>query len=167
MDHSDKQNRKPSVVTLYLDESATDDASPVAVVGGVLLNQSGLQALEFDWAKMLAKYSIAAPLHIKDFRRPRGRLADVSVATKLALFTDVVEIINRCKIYSIAGTLTTAGYRAYFDERFRKQGMSLYGQCFIVCAEINHQLTKGNNYQKRIPILMDQGNQFATHVRAA
>jgi Protein of unknown function (DUF3800) len=167
MQHSEDPNRQAAIVTLYLDESATDDSSPVAVVGGLLLNKSNF--LEFDpaWRNMLKKHSLPPPLHMKDFRRPKGRLADIPDEVRRALFVDAVELINKHKIYSIAGTLATADYRRYFDENFIKKGLGLYGACFILCAQMSDKLAKQNDYKERIPFLMDSGNPYADHVRGA
>jgi len=167
MHHSTDPKRLASVVTLYLDESATDDASPVAVVGGLLLNKSGFDSFNEAFPELLKKHHVPPPLHIKDFWRPKGRLANVSNDTKHALFTDLVPLINECKIYSIAATLTTEKYKRHFGAAFRKEGMGLYGVCFMMCAVINHQLAQHNKYDKRIPFLMDAGNQYAHHVRGA
>lgn len=167
MQQSDDPNRLASVVTLYLDESATDDASPMAVVGGLLLNKSGFSVLDSEWLSILAKYTIEPPLHIKDFRRPAGRLADVPNDVRRLLFADLAALINRCKLYSVAATLTTANYHRYFEPEFQKRGMSFYGTCFMLCAYMTHKLSEQNSYTQRIPILMDTGNPYAEHVRGA
>jgi hypothetical protein len=167
MQQSDDPKRLASVVTLYLDESATDDNAPLAVVGGLLLNKSRFEAFDRAFPEVLKRHRVPGPLHMKDFRRPDGRLADITNDTRRLLFTDVVQLINECKLYSLAATLSTASYKKHFEARFRKEGMGLYGACFIICAEINHQLAKHNGYDERIPILMDSGNPYADHVRGA
>lgn len=167
MHQSEDPKRLASVVTLYLDESATDDAAPIAVVGGLLLNKEGFESLDEAFPKLLKKHGVPPPLHIKDFRRPQGRLANVSDETKHALFMDLVPLINSAKLYSIAATLTTAQYKKHFEANFRKKGMGLYGVCFMMCAIINQKLAEFNSYDKRIPFLMDAGNPYADHVRGA
>ncbi len=167
MHRSHDRTRLASVVTLYLDESATEDSAPVAAVGGVLLNASGFDAMDGEWLEILRKHNVDPPLHMKDFRRPDGRLADVTNATRLLLFSDVTELINRCKIHSIAATLTTADYRKHFSKDFRQTKLGLYGACFILCAHLNHLLAARENYPHRIPFLLDSGNPYAEHVREA
>jgi hypothetical protein len=44
-----------SIVTLYMDESATDDNQPIAVVGGLLLDKYGLQGFNPGWAEILSE----------------------------------------------------------------------------------------------------------------
>ena len=132
MHQSDDVERLTSVVTLYLDESATDDTAPIACVGGLLSNKTNFQALGSAWGPMLEHHGIAPPLHIKNFRRPNRRLAVVSNDAKRALFADAIGIINACKTYSVAGTVASADYNSYFDKSFRKEGMSMYGACLLV-----------------------------------
>jgi len=167
MQHSDDGSRDAAIVTCYLDESGTDDPSPTAVVGGLLLNKSGFVAFDEEWASMLSSHSIPSPLHIKDFRRPDGRLADVSNEARKALFAEAVTIVNRYKRYSLAATITSELYRKYFDKEIRTQSLSIYGACFVLCAIMNHRLAEQNKYDARIPFLMDAGNQYAEHVRVA
>ena len=102
------------------------------------------------WPNILAKHSVGPPLHMKDFRRPKGRLAHLSNRERQTLFEDVVHAINKHKIYSIAAVLTTDQYRKQFSSRFCKEGMGVYGACFILCCQMNHILAKQNNYSERI-----------------
>lgn len=167
MQHSDDPSREAAVVTVYLDESGTDDAAPTAVVGGLILNKSGFLCFDDEWAEMLKEHAIAPPLHIKEFRRPQGRLANISNDARLALFSDAAKLINTYKIYSVAATVTSEAYKKHFDKQFRKEGMSIYGSAFITCAYMNHSMAKQNNYRGRIAFVMDAGNEFAEHVRGA
>jgi len=121
MHQSDDPKRFTSVVTMYLDESATDDAAPVAVVGGLILNKDGFESFDEAFPKLLEKHGIPPPLHMKDFWRPQGRLANVTNNTRFDLFTELVPLINKCKLYSVAATLTTAKYKKHFEAKFRKR----------------------------------------------
>ncbi len=167
MHQSDDPSRRTAAVTCYLDESGTHDTAPIAVVGGLLLNKDHFEPFDEAWRQMLEKYSIAPPLHMKDFRRPNGRLANISNNNRQRLFADAIQAINAHKIYSVAAVLSSDQYRDCFDKRFCKEGMGVYGACFILCAHINYLLAKQNNYQERIAFLMDSGNPYADHVRGA
>src|SRR5215831_3601882 len=98
MQQSDDESREAAIVSFWLDESGTDDLAPTAVVGGLLLSKSYFIRFNDAWAAILEKHSIAPPLHMKDFRRPNGRLADIKNQQRRALFTDVVSVINEHKI---------------------------------------------------------------------
>ena len=63
--------------------------------------------------------------------------------------------------------MTAEMFRKYFDGKFRREGMGVYGMCFFLCAHLNHRLAKENRYAERIAFLMDSGNQYAEHVRVA
>src|ERR1017187_4957660 len=165
MNHSDDESRQAAVVTCYLDESGTHEGAPIAVVGGLLLNKARFGALDGGWDSMLAAHSIPPPLHMNEFRRPDGRLADVSNDSRRALFSDVVKVINEHKIYSIAATVTAEQYQKYFDKEFRAKGLSIYGACFMLSAIMVHRMAKQNNYGERIAFLMHSGNQYAGHVQ--
>ena len=106
MHQSDDESRQAAIVTCYLDESGTQEGAPIAVVGELLLNKANFASLDAAWWPMLVKHSIEPPLHMKDFRRPGGRLANVSTDCHRELFLDAVEIINKFKIYSLAAVLT-------------------------------------------------------------
>ena len=163
MHKSDDGSRQVSAVTCYLDESGTHEGAVVAVVGGLILNKTGFAAFDTEWEDMLSQFSIAAPLHMKAFRRPEGRLADISNETRTRLFSAAAKIINAHKIYTIAATLSTDQFNEYFSSQFQRDGIGVYGMCFILCAHLNHLLAKQNAYSQRIAFLMDSGNQYAHH----
>jgi hypothetical protein len=167
MHRSDDESRQVAAVTCYLDESGTHEGAAIAVVGGILLDKSRFCAFEKAWNPALATHSIVPPLHMKDFRRPEGRLANVSNDNRRALFSDVAKLINEHKIYSIAATMRAEQYHKYFGRAFRSKGMSTYGACFMLSAIMVYKLAKQNKYTERIAFLMDSGNQYADHVRGA
>ncbi|MBZ5594188.1 MAG: DUF3800 domain-containing protein [Acidobacteriia bacterium] len=164
MQHSDDESREAAVVSWYLDESGTDDPSPTAVVGGLLVNKYHFGSFQGAWNPILKKHGIEPPLHMKDFRRPNGRLADVSNHQRKALFEEIVPLINTHKVYSMAATLTTAKYDQYFSKTFKKESMGVYGSCFILFTLMNHLLAQQNKRDDRIPFLMDTGNPYKHHV---
>jgi hypothetical protein len=45
--------------------------------------------------------------------------------------------------------------------------MGVYGACFILSAYMSYSLAKHNDYNKSIPYMVDSGNEYAEHVRAA
>lgn len=104
---------------------------------------------------------------MKDFRRPDGRLADISDERRRALFVDATAAINKHKVYSVASTLTTADYRKYFGAPHLKQTMGFYGICFMLALRLNYEIAAANQYTGRIPLLLDGGNEYAGQVREA
>jgi hypothetical protein len=45
--------------------------------------------------------------------------------------------------------------------------MGVYGFCFLLSVYTNHLRAEMNNYSKNIGFMMDSGNSYAEHVRAA
>lgn len=153
-------------VTTFLDESATDDNAPVAVVGGLILSPFGAQALVEEWGDLLIRHRIGPPLHIKEFW-PGARFGHLTHDQRRDLFSEVVSLINKRKVYSHAASITTPLYKKHFDKPFRKKGMSLYAACFLICALQIHMAAEQKRYSGRVGIVMDAGNQHADQVRGA
>src|ERR1017187_8054402 len=113
MQHSQDPRRLANVLTSYLDESATDGGSPIAVVGGLLLQPDTFFYLDIDWEKAIAKHGAGSAIHMKDFGQ-HGKFGRWTEEARSSLFRDLAKIINEHKICSIAATLTTAQYGKYF-----------------------------------------------------
>jgi len=65
----------PNRSGVYLDESATDGSTPIAVVGGLLLDWNRYAWLDMEWERALDSYGIKA-LHMKNIGR-RGQSGGV------------------------------------------------------------------------------------------
>jgi Protein of unknown function (DUF3800) len=166
MHHSDDPSRETAVVSGYFDESGTDDLSPLAVVGGLLLNKSGFRIFQDEWDGMLATHKVPY-IHMKEFGR-HGKLGNLDEDESFTLLADAVAIINSYKIRSMAAVLTTAEYDANFQDLIgTRKDMSLYCMCFILCVVVNHKVAEAAEYYERIPFLMDEGNNYAPHVLKA
>jgi hypothetical protein len=160
--HLDDPDERAVVVTCYLDESGTDDLSPTAVVGGIMLDREKFTWLGMAWERVLAKHHVAAPLHMKKF--PTG----MPVQDKRAFFSDLVTVINRHKILSIAATLTTADFESHLAGVFDKRKvMGVYGMCFLLVVAMNSRIATGLRGTRRTPFLMDTGNPYKHHVMLA
>src|SRR5579863_4398485 len=79
MHHSEDEARQAAFVECYLDESGTDDLSPTAVVGGLVLNRSGFGRLNARWTEVCKAHGLPS-IHMKDFGRhgKHGRLKNTS-----------------------------------------------------------------------------------------
>lgn len=162
MHHSDDPDRRAAVVSCYLDESGTDDLSPVAAVGGLLLNKSNFFWFDVEWSKVLAKHNVTPPLHMKTF--PRNMPED----KRRALFSDVSRVINDHKVVSLTATLSSGQFDVNFSTLFdKKDVIGIYGMCFVLAVVMNHKVAEKYGSQKRIPFLMDIGNNYKHHVLSA
>jgi hypothetical protein len=165
MHPSGDPNLKAVAVTCYLDESGTHDQSQVAVVAGIALNLANLRSLEAEWFSIREKYGISGSIHMKEFNKDR-RLGKLPARTIRALFTEIVDVINEHKIYSVAGRVDNKNYEKMMPKhlRVRNYGMSAYGLGFLMCAFANHLQAEHNGYAGDIAYLMDSGNAYAGHV---
>jgi len=155
------------MMTIYLDESATDPgSSPIAVVGGVLLDYIGYSELKEEWTKLLVDFPELPPgLHLKDFGS-HGRFANMPASRRLAIFSRASAIVSDKRTYTISATLSHNEYTAAFS-RDTQSGHSQYELCFLMVALALGKVSAVNNFRDPISIVMDIGNAYAEHVRLA
>ena len=154
-----------AAVRLYLDESGGDDPNtPHAVIGGMLIQSTHFQPFEDAWDAMLISHGVEPPLHMKEFGRPHGKLANMTDCCRYELLLEAATLVNSHKIGSVSVSLTNAEYKENFDEEFKSK-FSVYGMCFLLTAVMNHQAALENGYEQKIPFILDSGNPYADHVR--
>ena len=165
MHHSSDPDLEALVVSLYLDESATDASTPTAVVGGLLINSSHFVGLDEKWRAMLDEFELWPGLHMKDFGL-HNRFAAMPQQRRSQIFERAVEIIKAHNIATIAVTLDHGQYKAILAPTLKHQ-MSPYSLCFLGCVVGNHQIAEKQGYDKTVPFVIDSGNPYAEHVRKA
>jgi hypothetical protein len=155
------------MMTVYLDESATDSgSSPIAVVGGVLLNFINYSELKEEWQRLLADFPELSPaLHMKDFGS-HGRLATLGASRRLAIFSRASEIISKKRTYSISASLSHGEYASAFSSETQRIH-SQYELCVLLVALAIGKASVFNNYSEPIPFVLDEGNAYAEQVRRA
>jgi hypothetical protein len=162
MHHSDDPDLQALVVSCYLDESATDGSTPIAVVGGLLINSLHFVGLDKKWRAMLDEFSLWPGLHMKDFGR-HHRFAHMPPDKCESIFTRAAEIIKEHNICTIAATLEQDRYKALLSRGLRRYA-SAYGLCFMACVAGSHKIAQAHNYQKRVAFVVDPGNPYAEQV---
>ena len=163
--YSQDKRERTSVISCYFDESGTD-VSPVAVLGGLVLQGDGFLWLDGAWEKTLVKHSIQPPLHMKEFGRG-GRLRYLSTEKRRALFSDLVWIINDNKNVSIGAMLTTEQYKKHFLPLISAKQMSVYGLTFLLAAMLMGKQMEHEGYAYPIPYILDTGNPYKKQVEEA
>jgi hypothetical protein len=168
MHHSRDAERIAAVLYCYLDESATDGGpgSPVAVVGGLILQPDTFYCLDIEWGKAIAKHHVEPSVHMKEFGR-HGRFGNWTHEQRASLFTDLTSIINEHKTCSISATLTTKEYNAHFGWLASQARLSIYSICFLLLAVVQAKHANQETYAGDIPFLLDGGNPHAEEVREA
>jgi len=165
MHHSRSPHRKTMVATCYLDESATDGGSPIAVVGGVILESGDYELLAEEWSAMLDQFSIRPSLHRKDYGL-HGRFVSMPSGKKSDVFASACSIIKTYRAYTISVTLSSADYRESLSD-ISKSEHSLYELCCLGAIVSNGKMAAANNCHEPIALMLDSGNPFADQVRQA
>ena len=158
---SDKpSNRVTFAATCYLDGSSLE--TKAAILAGCVLDRNSFIRLERRWSKLLSDFRIDS-LHMTDFVRPHGRYIGMHREMKLALFADVVRIINTRKSYSIAVDVALDSYGRIFPPKFRRL-LSPHTIAFIGVSQYNLKLAKDNKYPDQMSYVIDEGSAFPDQV---
>src|SRR5947209_7929215 len=99
MHHSDKVSKQVVAATCYLDESATDGATPTAVVGGLVLDRTNFLRLNTKWNRMLNKFNLHPALHMTDFGK-NGRFGSTPASMRRKVFSCAAKIIIDHNIFT-------------------------------------------------------------------
>jgi hypothetical protein len=155
--------QETAAVRLYLDDSGSSDpGTPDALLGGMLINYRGFHTFEDSWQEILDRHKIISPLHMKEFGKD-GRLGYVTSTCRFELFSEIAELINSHKLYSMVSILNNAQYKKCVAKEVQKN-FSFYGMCFLLMVMLNHKLAEGNKHTGRIPFILDTGNPNKGHV---
>jgi uncharacterized protein DUF3800 len=163
MHHSDDPDRRTAVVTCYLDDSGSDEQSPVVVIGGLALDRDSFLRFDGRWRRMLHLHRIKS-LHMTDFVRPHGQYVGMPKELKLSLFREVVEIIRSRKDYSLSASVDNIHYQEVFSIDFYRRVLGPYAVTFISAASVNAKIAGDNGYPDQIAYLVDRGSPFSGQI---
>jgi uncharacterized protein DUF3800 len=145
----------------YIDESGTDNNSPIAVVAGLVLDDPGYLWLDVEWSKILKRYGIEHPIHMREFT-PNGVFKALTHNTRRSLFTDLVSAINEHKLMSLGATLTADQYRQHFNDITQ---FSMYAACFSNLVMLSGQgLEAYGNHRWPLSYFLDDGNTYKAQI---
>lgn len=145
----------------YIDESGTDRSLPIAVVAGLVLDDPGYFWLDVEWSKILRRYGIVDPIHMREFT-PNGVFRALNHDTRRALFTDLVSAINEHKLMSLGATLTADQYRRHFDGLTK---FSMYGACFSNFVMLSGEgLEAYGRHRWPLSYFLDDGNNYKAQI---
>jgi len=161
-----RDSRLAAMLHCYLDESATEGDTPVAVVAGVVLEMDRFAWLDIAWQRAIIKHQAEPYIHMKDFAQ-HGRFKGWSARARTALFTDLAEIIMEHKRYSIAARLMPSEYNRHFSAFPPDRKLSIYSMCFLMLAMVQGRYAENSKYKDKIPFLMDDGNKYWAEVKHA
>src|SRR5579863_2449650 len=92
--HSEEDGDVVLGLTWYLDDSGSDDGSPLVTCGGLAMSRIDFKHFSARWAKIygrsrFSRYTLEPPLHMSDFLGS-GRYAALEPEFKRAFFLDLV-----------------------------------------------------------------------------
>jgi hypothetical protein len=94
---------------------------------------------EFDreWSGLLDSYRVPNPLHMTNFVRPFGKNIGMYPEMKLSLFSRIVEIVNRNKLFSASVAIPQGDYAFLVPQAARKEFMGPYAFAFFCVVMLN------------------------------
>lgn len=140
--HSEEEDRVVLGLRFYLDDSGSDDGSPLVTCGGVALSRIKFKELSKRWVGLYKRnqfsgYTLEPPLHMTDFTM-RGKYAAMPVEFKRALFRDVVKIVNELKLYSLSVAIPQAPFQQQLSKDVRDVLIGPYAFAFFTVV-LGHQ----------------------------
>jgi len=144
--HSEEENRLVLGLRHYLDDSGSDDGSPVVTCGGPIMSRIDFKAFSGRWAKVYERnqfvgYTLQPPLHMSDFIG-MGKYAGLRPEFKRALFRDVARLINDHKLYSLSIAVPQTDFANEISEDVRKSLIGPYAFAFFVLILANQTLSE-------------------------
>jgi hypothetical protein len=119
----------------YLDDSGSDDGSPLVTCGGLVMSRLDFKEFCKRWKRMykrnrFAGYILEEPLHMSDFLG-MGKYAGLLPEFKRALFRDVAKLINEHKAYSLSVAIRQEDYFSELSKDVRELLIGPYAFAFF------------------------------------
>lgn len=144
--HSEDENNAVLGLTCYLDDSGSDDGSPLVTCGGPLMNRLNFREFSDRWAKMYKRnqfsgYTLEPPLHMSDFVG-MGKYAGLYPEFKRALFRDVAKLVNDHKLYSVSVAIPRRDFEEELSKDVRNNLIGPYAFAFFTLVLLNQTVSE-------------------------
>lgn len=125
----------------YLDDSGSDDGSPLVTCGGPLFWRLQAKAFTERWPKLYERnqfrgYDLRPPLHMVDFAG-MGKYAGLFPEFKRALFRDVVQLVHEHKLFSISIAISGQEFDNELSPEVRRGLIGPYALGFFSAVLLN------------------------------
>lgn len=122
-------------LTFYLDDSGSNDPSPLVTCGGLALSRIRFKEFSRQWEAMLSRsrfsgYTLESPLHMKDFVAS-GKYSGMPPEFKRAIFRDVARMIRDQRLYSLSVAVDQAAFQVQLPESVTKTLIGPYAFAFF------------------------------------
>ena len=155
-------------LTAYYDDSGTDAASPVTVIGGPVMSERAFVEFEEKWSLLLESYEIPPPLHMKDFYQ-KGKHGGLSTDIKMELFGKAAGIINEFKLFSLSISVPQQVFNSVLPKEVRKKLIGPYALAFFCAVLANRDFLNASKLygNRTISYLVDHGTKERWQLLAA
>ncbi len=116
MHHSSHSQRQPTALVHYIDDSGTHEDSKLVVMGGPVFLQQHFFEFHYDWSRILARHGIKKPIHMSEFNQ-YGVFGHLGRDERLALFQDLIYLINQRKAYSLTVEVDNLDFQTFFPTK--------------------------------------------------
>jgi hypothetical protein len=170
--HSEDEDRVVLGLTSYLDDSGSDDGSPLVTCGGPLMSRIQFKEFSARWAKMYERnqfsgYHLEQPLHMSDFVGS-GKYAGLYPEFKRSLFRDVAILINDHKLYSISVAVQQSDFANELSEEVRRTLIGPYAFAFFTLVGAHQFLSEQQTLGPlRTAYLVDRGFGYQDQLNQA
>ena len=143
--HSDEEDCFVVGLKQYLDDSGSNDNSPLVTCGGPVMSKLDFREFSKRWCKMYERnqfsgHILEPPLHMSDFVG-RGKYAGLYPEFKRHLFRDVANLINDHKFYSTAVAVSQMDFQEVLSEDVRKNLIGPYAFAFFLVVLANQSVS--------------------------
>ena len=146
----------------HLDDSGSDDGSPLVTCGGAAMSKANFEEFSRRWARMYerkrsARSQFEPPLHMSDFVR-NGKYAGAYPEFKRNLLLDVAKLINEHKFFSISVAVSQRDFDEVLSTEVKRNLIGPYAIAFF-CIVLGHQTisAKHSRGPLRASYLVDAG----------
>ena len=152
-------NNATMALTAYFDDSGSDTASAITVIGGPVMSRQACLEFQSEWSQMLDLYDILHPLHMKDFPQG-GKHARLPKGIKSEMFGKAARIINGFKLFSISIGVPQPEFNATLPEKVRKRLIGPYALAFFCAVLANRSICDQSALygEQAISYLVDDGS---------
>jgi hypothetical protein len=135
--HSAREQNMALMLAHYVDDSGSHQGSPRVVMGGPVFAQKSFFSFHYEWDRVLALHSVKAPVHMKEFGRPNGRLGYLTNDQRRALFHDLIYLIKQNSAWLLTVEVNNLEFQQFFPEPKYKKLFGAPPLAFIWCMVHN------------------------------
>jgi len=144
MPDSENPQRKALALSHYIDDSGTHEDSKLVVMGGPVFLQRHFFEFHYEWDRILARHSTTSPISMKQFNQHR-ELGHLGPDERVALFQDLVHLINQRKVYSLTVEVDNLDFQTFFPTQKYRGLIGPAPLAFFECMVLDSIIARDQN----------------------